>query len=275
MTRCARTPRPGHGPDRGAGTLAPGRGSARSRPPLRTRTPPTHAAARLLGLPAADVEQVRLAALVHELGITAIPNSILDRHDALTRAERGRVETHPLLTDQMLRRSQGLAILGPVASSHHERADGSGYHRRVRDVDLEPGARILAAAEVLVGLTTDRADRPGLPIDGTAEHLRALVAEGRLDARATQVVLSAAMPGAGGFAAARRSRNPAGLTDREVEVLKLAARGMTTRDIAERLFLSPKTADHHIQIVDAKTGVSTRAAAALWAVQNGMLPGSS
>src|SRR3990172_7889208 len=65
-----------------------------------------------------------------------------------------------------------------------------------------------------------------------------------------------------------RIKHPGGLTRREVEVLRLAARGLTTQQISDRLFISPKTADHHIQHVYTKIDVSTRAAAALWAMQN-------
>ena len=62
-----------------------------------------------------------------------------------------------------------------------------------------------------------------------------------------------------------------GLSRREVEVLRLAALGLTTRQIAERLFISAKTADHHIQHIYTKIGVSTRAAAALWATQHAVV----
>ena len=54
-------------------------------------------------------------------------------------------------------------------------------------------------------------------------------------------------------------------------MLRLAARGHTTREIADRLFISPKTADHHIQHIYGKIGVSTRAAAALWAMQHAVV----
>ena len=71
--------------------------------------------------------------------------------------------------------------------------------------------------------------------------------------------------------ASRRSPHPGGLSRREVEVLQLAARGLTTREIGDRLYISPKTADHHIQHVYSKIGVSTRAAAALWAIQHDVI----
>jgi len=66
----------------------------------------------------------------------------------------------------------------------------------------------------------------------------------------------------------RRAQHPGGLSGRAVEVLALAARGLTTKEIAERLYISPKTTDHHIQHVYTKIGVSTRGAAALWAMQH-------
>ena len=71
--------------------------------------------------------------------------------------------------------------------------------------------------------------------------------------------------------ASRRGQHPGGLSRREVEVLRLAAKGLTTRQIADRLFISSKTADHHIQHVYTKIGVSTRAAASLWAMQNAVV----
>jgi DNA-binding NarL/FixJ family response regulator len=127
---------------------------------------------------------------------------------------------------------------------------------------------VLAATEVYVGLTADRADRPAFAADHAAAELRRLVAENTLHQAATDAVLAAA-----GHATptTRRSQHPGGLTGREAEVLRLAARGLTKQAIADELYISPKTADHHIQHVYSKIGVSTRAAAALWAMQNAMV----
>lgn len=227
-------------------------------------------AASRIGLSGDDVSTVRMAALVHDLGTTAVPNSIWDKPGPLTRAEFDRVELHPLLTEQMLRRSPALAPLNPVAAAHHERVDGSGYHRCANGDALDRRGLLLAAVDVYVGLTTDRADRPALSEVQAAAELRVLVDEGRLDSGTVEAVLGAA----GHEPVDRRRRrvsNAGGLSDREVEVLHLAARGLTTKVIAEQLFISPKTADHHIQHVYTKIGVSTRAAAALWAMQNGMV----
>jgi HD-GYP domain-containing protein (c-di-GMP phosphodiesterase class II) len=227
-------------------------------------------AARALGFTEGAGTLLRRAALVHDFGTTAVPNSIWDKPGPLTRAEFDRIELHPMLTEQMLRRSPALATLNPLACAHHEKADGSGYHKRLRAAAADPGAGVLAAADIYVGLTTERADRPPLADVDAAAELRRFAAQGVLDPRATDAVLMAAGHGEPA-PASRRPQHPGGLSRREVEVLRLAAKGLTTRQIADRLYISPKTADHHIQHVYTKIGVSTRAAAALWAMQHAVV----
>jgi len=225
-------------------------------------------AAGRLGFSDDSIETLRRAALLHEFGTTAVPNSIWDKPGQLTRAEFDRVELHPMLTEQMLRRSPGLAILNPIAAAHHEKADGSGYHKRLRADVADPGVGVLAAADIYVGLTTERADRAAFPGDYAAAELRRLSSEGVLEHAKTEAVLAAAGHDEQRGWQSRGREHPGGLTGREVEVLRLVARGLTTRQIADRLYISPKTADHHIQHVYTKSGVSTRAAAALWAMQH-------
>jgi len=228
-------------------------------------------AGQVLGFSEEAITALRRAALVHDFGTTAVPNSIWDKPGALTRAEFDRVELHPMLTEQMLRRSVALAALNAVACAHHEKCDGSGYHKRVRADAREPGACVLAATEIYVGLTTERADRSPLSAEDAAAELRRLVSQGVLEPRATQAVLVAAGHGEPEARASSRPRHPGGLSAREVDVLRLAARGLTTQAIADRLYISPKTADHHIQHIYDKIGVSTRAAAALWAMQHAVV----
>lgn len=200
-----------------------------------------------------------------------MPNSIWDKTGPLTRAEFDRVELHPMLTEQMLRGSPALAVLNPVASSHHEKCDGTGYHKRVRADTTDAGASVLAATEIYVGMTTERADRAPFAAGDAAAELRRLAAQGVLEPRATHAVLVAAGHGVPEAAPASRPQNPGGLSRREVDVLRLAARGLTTQQIADRLYISPKTTDHHIQHIYNKINVSTRAAAALWAMQNAVV----
>ena len=130
---------------------------------------------------------------------------------------------------------------------------------------------MLAATEVYVGLTAERADRPPYQPSDAAAELRRLDSDGVLEPRASRAVLVAAGHGEPQTSSGKRQRNPGGLTRREVEVLRLAARGLTTGQIADRLYISPKTADHHIQHIYGKIRVSTRAAAALWAMEHAVV----
>jgi DNA-binding CsgD family transcriptional regulator len=89
-----------------------------------------------------------------------------------------------------------------------------------------------------------------------------------LEPRACCAVLVLSGHGEPHAPASRRRTGPGGLTGREVDVLQLAASVLTTREIADRLVISLKTADHHIQHIYGKIGVSTRAAAALSAMEH-------
>src|SRR6476469_7820167 len=149
-------------------------------------------AARVLGFPEETITALRHAALVHDFGTTAVPNSIWDKPGALTRAEFDRVERPPMLTEQMLRRSPALETLNPIASAHHEKCDGSGYHKRVAATAGNPGGCVLAATEVYVGLTPGRADRPAIGGAEAAAELRRLESQGVLEPRAARAVLVAA-----------------------------------------------------------------------------------
>ncbi|MGL4647915.1 MAG: HD domain-containing phosphohydrolase, partial [Caldilineaceae bacterium] len=170
---------------------------------------------------------------------------------------------------------RALAALGPegqpvaaLVLRHHERLDGSGYHRSAKAADLSPAARILAAAEAYQTAREDRPHRPAISAEAAAGRLRALVREGKLCPDAAEAVLTAA-----GQASRRASAasTPAGLTAREMEVLGLIAAGHTAKETARLLEISPKTADNHIQNLYSKIGVSTRAGAALYALERGLI----
>jgi HD-GYP domain-containing protein (c-di-GMP phosphodiesterase class II) len=226
------------------------------------------AAASSIGTNETDVHALRRASWVHDLGRTAIPNSVWDKPGALTRAEADRVELHPLLGEQILRRCSGLSAETALAALHHERLDGSGYSKGLRAGSLPLSARILAAADRYHDLIEDRAYRPALSGTQAAVELRRRVEDGGLDGEAAEAVLVAA----GHVSRRPRRRNhPAGLTDREVDVLRLAAQGRTMRQVATQLGISVKTVDHHIQRIYAKTEVGTRGALALFAIENGLV----
>ena len=161
--------------------------------------------------------------------------------------------------------------LNPIAAAHHERADGTGYHNGLLGEGTDASARVLSVADVYVALTSDRADRPAHSPLHAAALVRGFAADGLLDRRATDAVLATAGHATGGHPRRPPHERPGDLTKREVDVLRLAAKGLTTTAIAAQLFISPKTADHHIQHVYTKIGVSTRAAAALWAMQHDLV----
>jgi HD-GYP domain-containing protein (c-di-GMP phosphodiesterase class II)/DNA-binding CsgD family transcriptional regulator len=223
-------------------------------------------AAAQLGLPPGEVAHVRRAALVHDLGRLGVSNAVWDKTGGLTAAEEERIRLHPYLTERMLACSPALRSYGRTAQEHHERLDGSGYPRGVRGDALTTAGRLLAAADAYHTKLEPRPHRPALAPTEAARWARAEVRAGRLDGPAVDAVLETA-----GHPVRRRPDWPAGLTTREVEVLRLLARGVPTRQIAERLVISPKTANNHVEHIYAKIGVSNRARASLFAVQHGLM----
>jgi HD-GYP domain-containing protein (c-di-GMP phosphodiesterase class II) len=223
------------------------------------------AAAHHCRLEAADLVKLRRGALVHDLGRVAVPVRIWKKAAPLTPDDWERVRLHAYHSERILSRSAFLAALTPVASFHHERLDGSGYHRGTAAADITPPARLLAAADAYHAMTEPRPHRAALPPRQAAETLGREAGAGRLDPDAVTAVLQVA-----GQRVPRIER-PAGLTEREAEVVALLARGLQTKQVARRLGISIKTADHHIQNAYAKIGVSTRAAAALFAMQHGLV----
>jgi HD-GYP domain-containing protein (c-di-GMP phosphodiesterase class II) len=225
------------------------------------------AAALRCGLPAADVTAIRRAGFVQDLGRIGISSGIWQKPGPLTAEEWERVRLHPYYTERVLSRPQALSGLGMLAALHHERLDGSGYHRGMPAGMLSPGARILAAADAYQAMTEARPHRPALSADAAADQLRRDVRAGRLDGEAADAVLAAA-----GHRVRRKSPDrPAGLSDREVAVLRLVARGLSNREIARELSVSPRTIQHHVEHIFDKTGVSTRVSATFYAMQHHLL----
>ena len=208
-----------------------------------------------LGLSEAEVRTVRRAGLVHDLGRLGVSNAIWDKPGPLGAGEWERVRMHPYLTERMLHQSVALAPLATIAVQHRERLDGSGYPRGLSGAAIARPARILGAADAYQAMREPRPHRPERSPDEAAAELRADVRAGRLDAEAVEAVL-----GAAGHRVSRRREGPAGLTVREVEVLRLLARGLSNKEIAERLVISPKTAGNHIEHIYSKIDASTRAA---------------
>ncbi len=225
------------------------------------------AAAWRLGLEADAVTLVRRAALAHDLGRIGVQNAIWEKPGPLGFGEWERVRLHPHYSERAFAQSPDLAPIGLVAGAHHERLDGSGYHRGARAPALDQPSRILAAADCYGAMREARPYRPALEAEAAEVELLREADEGRLDPDAVAAVL-----GAAGHRVRQRPRElPAGLTERELEVLLVLVRGESNQRIADDLGISAKTVGHHVQHVYQKVGVRSRAAATVWAFENDLV----
>lgn len=224
-------------------------------------------AGRGMGLSAADVADLEVAALLHDVGRVAISNMIWEKPGPLSRHEWEQVRLHAYHSERIVSASPHLRALAPLVGMHHERCDGSGYHRGATMTELSISTRILAVADAYQAMTQERAHRPALSPGQARQELQRDAVAGRLDGDAVAVVLAVA-----GHQGARvRRRFPAGLTAREVDVLRLLASGCSNKQIAQRLTISPRTAEHHVQQIYTKIGISSRAAAAMFAMEHHLL----
>jgi HD-GYP domain-containing protein (c-di-GMP phosphodiesterase class II) len=223
-------------------------------------------AGRDLGLPDADITLVRRAGLVQDLGMLGVPNQIWDRPGPLSHSELERVRLHPHLSDRMLAFSPTLAPLGALAVQHHERLDGSGYPRGLAGDQINTAGRLLAVADAYHALTQGGAHRPALTPREAAAELRVDVQAGRLDGQVVDGVLRAA-----GHRVRRQREWPAGLTTREVQVLRLVTRGLSNKQIAATLGVAPKTASSHVEHIYRKIDAGNRAQASVFAMRHGLM----
>jgi HD-GYP domain-containing protein (c-di-GMP phosphodiesterase class II) len=220
-------------------------------------------AARLRGLPDREARLLRRAGWIHDLGRVTVSAGVWGKPATLSRDEREAVRLHPYHTERVFDRLPPFRDMAALAALHHERCDGSGYHRAAAAGALSPAVRVLAAADVYAALVADRPHRPALDRAAAARTLQDEARAGRLDRDACECVLTAA-----GHRIARRRREIAGFTPREVEVLRLVARGCSNKQIAAHLVLSPKTVERHLESIYDKAGVRTRAAATVFAMQH-------
>src|SRR4029079_5378165 len=116
--------------------------------------------AETAGLSDAEVQAVRTAALLHDIGNMAVPEHILSKPDALTPEEFDRVKIHPRVGAEILKNVPFGARVSDFVLSHHERWDGLGYPAGLRGEDIPLGARILAIADCFSTLQADRPYRP-------------------------------------------------------------------------------------------------------------------
>lgn len=226
-----------------------------------------HQAGRTLGVAGDSLKTLFRAGLVHGYGRLGVSNSILDKPAPLGAGEWERIRFQPYVTERMLQQSEALAPLGAIAVQHRERLDGSGYPRALSGNAISTPARVLGAADAYQSMCEPRPHRGALSAEQAAAQLRAEAKDGRFDAEVVEAVLTAA-----GHRAVRRREGPAGLTAREVDVVRLVARGMSSKEIASRLVISPKTARNHIEHIYTKIGATNRVTAGMFAMEHGLLP---
>lgn len=218
------------------------------------------------GLAASEIETLRAAALLHDIGVVGVPNGVWEKQQPLNVIEWEQVRRHAYDTERILSRLPSLTDVAAVACAHHVRSDGSGYPRGFTVPPSARAARLLACADVYAAMTAARPHRPALGAVAAANELRREAVAGRLCARATDCVLAAV-----GRARSTERRPPPELTLREVEVLVELARGGTNKEIAIALRIAPRTVKHHLENIYEKINVTTRSAAALFAVRHGVV----
>ena len=151
-------------------------------------------AAELMQMPAADARLAYRAALVHDVGRFGVPGSVWGKPGPLTANEQERVRLHVYYVERIFNRPEPLRRIGLLAATHHERMDGSGYHRGVGGTMLSSGARVLAAADAYSAMMQPRPHRGPLSEAEAVRELQADAADGRLDPIATDAVLGCGRP---------------------------------------------------------------------------------
>jgi diguanylate cyclase (GGDEF)-like protein/putative nucleotidyltransferase with HDIG domain len=128
--------------------------------------------ARELGLSADEIEALRAAALLHDIGKLGVPEHIINKPGKLTPEEFEKMKVHPLVGAEILERVAFPYPVAPIVRSHHERWDGSGYPAGLAGENIPIGARILAVVDCLDAMASDRQYRPAIPLDRAMESVK-------------------------------------------------------------------------------------------------------
>jgi HD-GYP domain-containing protein (c-di-GMP phosphodiesterase class II) len=214
---------------------------------------------------------IRRAALMHDVGLAAIPSYSLDKpRDKLSPSEQELLRLHPYHAERILARVAAFDAIVPLVAAHHERVDGRGYYRGLSGDQIPVGARVIAVADAFDELAHATPDHdamdPQVALETVQEETGHALWPDAVNALAQEL-------GAADAPAARRrsAMQPAGLTEREIDILRMLSRGLSRHEIAEELVISEHTVRHHLEHIYSKIGVGTRVAAVLFAVEHDLV----
>jgi HD-GYP domain-containing protein (c-di-GMP phosphodiesterase class II)/DNA-binding CsgD family transcriptional regulator len=242
----------------------------------------SESAAAALRLPDESIEATRRSALLHDVGLVAIPSFVLHKPaERLSEAEWEMLRLHPYHAERILSRAPVFSELRPIVGAHHEQPDGRGFLRGLSERDIPVAARIVAAADRFDELTHEGPGHKPVSADIALEVLQR-EAGTRLSRDAVRALADSleqhAVPEEAGLLPSLpkpdtgpRTVWPAGLTDREVDVLRVLSTGASRQAMAKRLSVSEHTVRHHLEHIYAKIDVKTRVEATLFAIEHGLL----
>ena len=219
----------------------------------------------MLGLHSETALRIRRAALLHGLGRVAVPNGTLEKEGMLTEADNEYMRLIPYWTDRILKRAPDFETEAVLAAQAFERLDGTGFPKGLKGRSLSEEARVLQSCVFVATSWHDQNCRGAKDLDAVQRRITAEVTAGRLDKHCTDAALAAC--GMRKAPSLRTQSMALHITDREREVLVCLARGLTNKEIARALSISPSTAGTHVENLYRKLEVSTRAAAALAALR--------
>lgn len=230
--------------------------------------------ARRMRLPPREIKVIRRAALVHDLGLVALPAHIARNQDTLSASDQERLRLHPYYTERVLMRVPALAPVAALAGMSHERLDGTGYHRGLSGHELPTGACILALADEFQERMQVNPDQPAPDAQAVLQALQPEVGTRFASDCFAALAQALDLPGFAPASAQAPHRRtwPVGLTDREVEVLRVLATGAGNRQMAQTLVISEKTVARHLENIYNKIGISSRAAAVFFAMEHELIP---
>lgn len=225
--------------------------------------------------------KIRRAALLHDIGLVAIPSFVLHKPvERLSDAEWELMRLHPYHAERILARTPVFAALSDIVAAHHEQPDGQGYFRGLRDNEISHAARVLATADRFDELTHEGPGRKPLSAEVALEVMNReagtrlssdVLAAFRDSLERSSPDEPAALRHTPPPSSEVRRVWPAGLTDREIDVLRILATGASRQEMAKRLRVSEHTVRHHLEHIYAKISVKTRVEATLFAIEHGLL----